>query len=87
MASALLGVRPISKITSSSISKIEAPGSPILQSLSNTKIPSWLSPSPSSSSAQIIPSLISPLILPFEIFNEVPLNILSVVPIVATKTF
>ena len=51
------------------------------------RIPSWLVPKPSSSSAQIIPWLSSPRIFPFLILKPTPSSSYKVVPIVATGTF
>ena len=87
MASALLGVNPISKTWSFSISKISEPSVPATIFLSRIIMPSWLFPSPNSSSAHIIPWLSSPRILPFFIFEGFPSSSYSTVPIVATGTF
>ena len=62
IASARLGVRPISKIKSSSRSKYFAAFVPIATSFGKTIIPECEFPSPSSSSAQIIPKESTPLI-------------------------
>ena len=87
MASARLGVSPISKIKSFSTSKTSAKGVPTSRVLSSTKMPSCDVPSPISSSAQIIPSLSSPRIFPFLMVQASPSAVYKVVPIVATGTF
>ena len=87
MASDLLGVKPISKTWSEVISKTSAADLPISIASSSTKIPSCPEPKPNSSSAQIIPKLSSPLILPFLILKLFPSLSYNVVPIVATGTF
>ena len=74
MASALFGVKPISKTWSFSILKIVEHKVPGIKSLFRTIIPSWFFPSPISSSAQIIPWLSSPRILPFFIFQGLPFS-------------
>ena len=87
MASARLGVNPISNTSSVSISNTLAAGVPGTNAASRIIIPSWLSPNPSSSSAQIIPWLSCPRIFPFLISNAFPSLSNNLVPIVATGTF
>ena len=55
MCARLFGVKPISNTTSFSILKISEMGLPVVKFLSNTIMPSWLDPRPTSSSAQSIP--------------------------------
>ncbi len=86
IASVLFGVRPISNTKSLSILNTSAHGVPGLSDASSTMIPSWSFPRPSSSSAQIIPKLTSPRILPFFIFSSSPPGYKRV-PTVATGTF
>ena len=69
MASALFGVSPISSCASFCKSNNSAAGVPTTICLSKTKIPSWLLPKPSSSSAQSMPSDATPRILAFLISN------------------
>ncbi len=85
IASALFGVRPISKIQSVSTLKISDRGEPASYLSSRIIIPSSYSPRLSSSWPQIIPLLISPRILLFFILSFSLLG-KSVVPTVATAT-
>ena len=87
MASALFGVNPISKTSSTSTSKTSEQGVPTFKLSGSTIIPSWLSPNPSSSSAQIMPWLSSPRIFPFFMTQASPSAVYRVVPMVATGTF
>ena len=86
IASVRLGVKPISNTKSLSTLKTELHGVPGIKAASRTKIPSCSLPSPNSSSAQIIPKLTSPRILPFLIFNSSSPGY-NRVPTVATGTF
>ena len=87
IASARLGVNPISKTSSVSISNTLAAGVPACNAASRIMMPSWLSPNPNSSSAQIIPWLSWPRIFPFLISNAFPSLSNNLVPMVATGTF
>ena len=87
MASARLGVRPISKAWSVRRPRCSAAGMPTLEPGSSTKMPSCEVPSPSSSSAQIMPWLSTPRILAFLMVSSEPSAMCSVQPTVATSTF
>ena len=86
MPSVRLGVSPISKTESDSKLYTSDAGVPGVHWASNSMMPSWDLPTPISSSAQIIPMLTSPRILPFLILKESPSVGCRVVPTVATIT-